>query len=257
MYKRNMIKTSVAAGVPLLGLSMLVTLSCQQNSAVAPHALAQQNASIQAEAVADRYQGVRSQAEENAIPAVTTVASIPAPVPTAETPTAPAPDPTPEPNPTPAPMPTPTLPRPDQTVADGRYFIKGVGSGRCLDSPEGNPNVGIALQLWDCKQGDTQIWTIAYTSDDYYRITNDYGKSLEVRDGSIVSANAIQTADYSEKSYQQFKFSRKDTGSYAITVRGSSFAIDVAGAATANGSQIQIWQATYTESQKWELIPLP
>ncbi|MBC7533773.1 MAG: RICIN domain-containing protein [Oligoflexus sp.] len=67
----------------------------------------------------------------------------------------------------------------------GRYYLKGVGSGRCLDIPSSNPNAGIQDQIWECNDSGAQRWTISYTSDDYYKITNYYGKSLEVRDGSM------------------------------------------------------------------------
>ncbi|RYZ52722.1 MAG: hypothetical protein EOP07_19110 [Proteobacteria bacterium] len=161
-------------------------------------------------------------------------------------------DPAPEiPDPTPVVIP----PKTTQTIANGRYYIKGNGSGRCLDIPNSNSGIGIQIQIWDCNQTGAQLWSIEHTSDDYYKIANYYGKALEVRSGSIVASAAIQTSDYSSKTYQQFKFTKKADGIYVITIRGSEFAVDVSGAAVANGTKIQVWQQTNIESQNFQLIP--
>lgn len=155
----------------------------------------------------------------------------------------------------PDPAPVVVPPKTTQTIADGRYYIKGTGSGRCLDIPNSNTGTGIQIQIWDCNQSGAQLWSVEHTSDDFYKITNYYGKAIEVRSGSVVASSAIQTSDYSSKTYQQFKFTKKADGVYVLTIRASEFAVDVSGAAVANGTKIQVWQQTNIESQKFQLIP--
>ncbi|SDQ69258.1 endo-1,4-beta-xylanase [Thermostaphylospora chromogena] len=119
--------------------------------------------------------------------------------------------------------------------------IRGVGSGRCLDVPNGDTADGTQVQLWDCHSGTNQQWT--YTSSGELRIFGN--KCLDA--GGSGNGAVIQI--YSCWGGDNQKWQLRSDGS--IVGVQSGLCLDAAGAGTANGTRLQLYTCSGGSNQKW------
>ncbi len=159
-------------------------------------------------------------------------------------------------NPIPSPSPSPTVPLESPTIAEGNYLIKSLASGRCLDIPGSNKSPGIQVQIFSCNNSSAQLWNIAHVSDNFYKITNPNGRSLEVRDGLLANTSPLQTGDFSSLDTQQFRF-EKDNESFRIFAKNSEFAVDIANFGIVDRSKIEMYLREAADTQKWNLVFVP
>ncbi len=178
---------------------------------------------------------------------------------------------TPKPDivPTPTPMDGSTTPnKPDPSpapkdegpVAEGRYLIKSVHSGRCLDIPNASKDNGGGLEIYDCANDPSppQVFQLIYHGDKLYEIKNlASGKSLEVRGQVMAPEKLIQQSTYVGGKWQQFSFLVQEDGTYLIKCNGANFVFDVQGAKTANKTPIQIWAPNNFVNERFTLTPVP
>jgi len=159
-------------------------------------------------------------------------------------------------NPPTAPVPSPG-PAP-KSVRNGRYYLKGVASGRCLDMPFGDA-FGYPLIIWDCTQSETQVFTFEHVADKYFKIFSPYLRTAEVRDGVAKLGAVIQQGNgYVDGDYQQFEFELQiDKLTYMIRIRGTDLAWQVSGDAKVNGTVMVVGKASGSSHERFTLIPVP
>lgn len=80
------------------------------------------------------------------------------------------------------------------------------------------------------------------------------GKNLDVQDRSTSSAANIQIWEPNQDTNQQFQFSLQKDGYYTITAKNSGCLLDVAGAKTTPGTNIQQYTANGSDAQEWALV---
>lgn len=132
--------------------------------------------------------------------------------------------------------PTTTSPPSGTTTA-----IRGVGSGRCMDVPNGNFSFGNQVQLWDCNGTLSQSWT--YTS---YRELHIYRKGCLEATGTTAGSPVKFNGCYSRTS-EHWNF--RSDGS--ITDDRSGLCLDATGGYTTNGTKLQMWPCNGTVAQQW------
>lgn len=120
------------------------------------------------------------------------------------------------------------------------FTLKGAGSGRCLDVPNGQ--TGVQVQIYDCSGNANQ--TITQTSAGELRVS---GKCLAANgDGTTVGTKVILWT-CNGKTSQQWAFRVDGT----IVSRSNGLVVDVTGSGTANGSKVQLATGTGATNQQW------
>ncbi|MFE9404203.1 non-reducing end alpha-L-arabinofuranosidase family hydrolase [Streptomyces sp. NPDC006530] len=119
--------------------------------------------------------------------------------------------------------------------------IRGVPSGRCIDINGSTTANGTQAQLWDCNGQANQAW--AYTPSKQLMV---YGtKCLDAKGSGNGTAVVISDCDGSAR--QQWTINTDGT----IADVQSKLCLDAVGAATANGTKIQLYSCWSGGNQKW------
>ncbi|WP_327430268.1 non-reducing end alpha-L-arabinofuranosidase family hydrolase [Streptomyces sp. NBC_01236] len=127
------------------------------------------------------------------------------------------------------------------TGGTGTGAIKGVASGRCIDINGSTTVNGTQAQLWDCNGQTNQRWT--HTSGKQLMI---YGnKCLEAKGTS--NDTAVVIGDCDGGADQQWNINTDGT----IAGVQSGRCLDAVGAATTNGTKIQLYSCWSGSNQKW------
>jgi Glycosyl hydrolase family 62/Ricin-type beta-trefoil lectin domain len=135
---------------------------------------------------------------------------------------------------------------PAQAATSGA--VRGVGSGRCLDVPNGSQTNGTYLQIWDCSGGTNQQWTLT----DGNQLTWN-GKCLDVPGHATTAGTRVQIWSCGGGANQQWRVNSDGT----ITGVESGLCLDVTGAGTANGTAVEIWTCNGGGNQKWTGLTPP
>jgi lysophospholipase L1-like esterase len=121
--------------------------------------------------------------------------------------------------------------------------LVGVGSGRCLDVPNGNTTNGTQPIIWDCNGGANQRWTFTGQS------IQSLDKCLDAPINATAGAKA-QLWDCNGGTNQQWTLNADGT------VRGvqSGLCLDVNHSLTANGTVVLLWTCTGAANQRWSRL---
>lgn len=136
------------------------------------------------------------------------------------------------------------------------YEFKNVNSGMVMDIAGGKMENGTNVQQWSSNGYDCQRWTLqAFAGGgNYYYIRSVSNPKYVLRaDGSANGGN-LAIAEYSTKdSAMLFKFVKNLDGTYSIMTRASKDAcfVEVASASKESGANVQQWENTESNCQKW------
>jgi hypothetical protein len=120
--------------------------------------------------------------------------------------------------------------------------LRGVGSNRCLDDPNGSTSNGVQIQIYDCWGGSPQQWT--YTDSGQLQVM---GKCMDVYNNQTTAGARVVIWDCHGGSNQQWRLNSDGS----ITGVQSGLCLDVAAASTANGALVQLWTCHGGSNQKW------
>lgn len=146
-------------------------------------------------------------------------------------------------------------------LGDWYYLESALDSNMVIGITGGRGN-GENVALYKKRQGDSsQLFKIVRNGSGYYSIINKYsGKALDIKDCSTATgANVHQWQMYNNHPSQQWKLytasGYPDTGYINIKSKCGKY-LDVSGASTANGTNIQIWDRNGTKAQVFKMVPL-
>ena len=123
-----------------------------------------------------------------------------------------------------------------------------VGSGKCLDVPNGSTTAGTQLDIWDCNGGTDQAWT--RTSANQLTVYDGAGQMcLDALDNHTTPGTKVETWPCNDGSNQQWNLNSNGT----ITGVQSGLCLDVTGASTADGALVELWTCNGGTNQKWTL----
>jgi alpha-galactosidase len=121
--------------------------------------------------------------------------------------------------------------------------LRGTGSNRCLDVPNGSTTNGVQTDIWDCNGQANQLWTV--TSGGQLQV---YGnKCLSASNNGTTRGTAAVIGDCTGAAGQQWRLNSDTT----ITGVQSGLCLDVTGARTANGTLVELWTCNGGSNQKW------
>lgn len=131
----------------------------------------------------------------------------------------------------------------DPLPTDATFTLKGSGSGKCLDVPNGA--TGVQVQIYTCSGNANQ--TVTRTTAGELRVS---GKCLAASgDGTTAGTQVILWACNGRTS-QQWAFRVDGT----IVNRSNGYVLDVTGAGTANGSKVELWTGLGGTNQVWSRV---
>ena len=145
------------------------------------------------------------------------------------------------------------------------YQVINQNSHSCVDASGWGTANGTAVQQWACGSPaqTNQEWQFQPTSSGYYDVLNRNAASQdEVWDvtggaGATASGTPIQTWQYGGGTNQQWQAVSLGNGYYKFIARNSGLCLDVPGASTSNGVQLQQYTCNGTTAQSWNLAQQP
>lgn len=152
-----------------------------------------------------------------------------------------------------APTPTPAA------IAEGYYALTpACAPSMRLDISGGSTENGGNAQIWSVNDSDAQTFRFTSTDSGYYTIAAKCsGLVLDVFQGASSSGTNVAQYNYGGGTNQQWMLNDAGNGYYEIIPRMSnSICLDVSGADSAEGTNVQIWERNQTDAQKWKLTPV-
>jgi hypothetical protein len=123
-----------------------------------------------------------------------------------------------------------------------------VGSGRCLDVPNGTTTAGTQVQIWDCWGGPMQLWT--HTAAGQLTVYSGGSKMcLDAAGRGTSPGTKVQIWSCNGGTNQQWNLNADGT----VTGVQSGLCLDVTGASTANGALVELWSCNGGGNQQWKL----
>ncbi len=158
-------------------------------------------------------------------------------------------------------------------LGDGTYSIIASHSNKSLDVKDASKQKGANVQQWEWNSTDAQRWIIKDVGNGYYSIISKCnGLYIDAYNAIAANGTNIQMCNSNGLNAQKFKFEKitetnkptepegKQTiedGKYAIkSAINTDYAIDVAGASTANGANIQLYRYSGIASQQFNITYL-
>lgn len=149
-----------------------------------------------------------------------------------------------------------------RTIPDGDYYIMtGVDDSQCLTIDSQSTADGANAQIYPNVGNPAWIFNITWIDADrgYKIIFKSSGKSLTV-DGDDKQLNGLNVDQWEwyESAGQMWFIDEVDQGAYyTIRAKCSGYYLDVAGGATAAGTNVQIhkWVSAENLAQRWRFIP--
>ena len=117
--------------------------------------------------------------------------------------------------------------------------IHGIGSGRCVDVPNGSTTPGTQVQIYNCNGGLAQQWTYDPTSKELMYVKSP-SMCLEARGGGTTRGHGGADQHCNGTLAQKWTLSWNGT----ITNDKSGLFLDAKGGGTVNGTLVQLWNAT-------------
>ncbi|OZG57517.1 N-acetylmuramoyl-L-alanine amidase [Bifidobacterium tissieri] len=172
-------------------------------------------------------------------------------------------------------------------VGNGVYTITNVNSGRVIDVANGSTGNGSAVQQWDSNGSAAQHWIVrtaegsngtdsANGTDSSAVAFSLYGagsnRAIDLPAGATANATKLQIYDGNGTKAQQWTIAEAPTsrdrlntlaaqhkddlkdGTYRIaTALKSSSVLDVTGASSANGANVQVYDSNGSKAQRWTI----
>ena len=140
---------------------------------------------------------------------------------------------------------------------DFKHHLKiiSAASNKCLDVRDAASKNGARIQLWECTGVDNQKWHLKTWNNSLYISSKPTQKVLDVVDGLNDNGARIQQWEPTGVLNQLWDLvpvlSPPGQTYYYVKSRKSAKCLDVVGNSKVNGTDIQIWDCTGVENQKW------
>lgn len=116
-----------------------------------------------------------------------------------------------------------------------------------LDVSGGSKVDGANIQIWMSTNVSQQNFKVEYIEDGYYKIIAEHSEmALTVRDGNVIQSK------YIGNDAQKWKFLDAGNGYYSIVSKLDGRYLSVDNAQTANGTNVQVYEANASNAQKFK-----
>ncbi|HEV2992173.1 MAG TPA: ricin-type beta-trefoil lectin domain protein [Candidatus Angelobacter sp.] len=140
------------------------------------------------------------------------------------------------------------------------YNVVNQNSGACVDAAGFGTANGTVVQQWACgNQQSNQEWQFQPTDSGFYKVVTR-GASTEAWNAANFGTGnntPIQLWQFGGGTNEQWQPIPVGNGAFKLVGRGSGRCLDVPGASTANGVQLQLFDCNGTGAQAWKLVQQP
>ena len=130
--------------------------------------------------------------------------------------------------------------------------------GSRLEASNWGTTNGTKVQIWQATGGSNQLWYFNSNSDGSYTINPSYASNLRLDVSGLGTTNGTIVQLWATTGASNQKWFASNTngssipGPYVLHPgNATSMCLDVSGVSSANGTQVQIWQATGAANQQW------
>ena len=143
-------------------------------------------------------------------------------------------------------------------IANGSYRVVNKASGKCVQAAGGITTNGTAVQQNACNGDNAQIWQFTATGNGYYKVVaaNDSAQGWDVNGGPSATGDGVKIIVQSNigGTNQQWQPVWEPGDSYHLIVRHSDKCLDVPGASTADGEQLQQFTCNGAGAQAFQIV---
>ena len=152
-----------------------------------------------------------------------------------------------------------------ESVGNGWYVISNAYPKMCLDVQGGSGKSGANVNLYHYNGTDVQKWRFYSAGNGYYSIMNKCGNYLDLSGGTAKNDTNAQVYEKNGTDAQKWKLVKTEaqyvniaSGLYSLYSKvGNNFVLDISGAGTADGTNIQIYQGNDSIAQKFKIQVTP
>lgn len=142
-----------------------------------------------------------------------------------------------------------------ESASSVEWMLEITRHGKCVDVSNGGPGNGTKIQQWDCQGDNTNQLFVLEPIGSYYRIKHPAsGRCLDVRNAYTADGSAIQLWDCHENGNQLWSISSNSSTSNARDFKlvgvGSGKCLDLSGGSSSNGTQMQIWTCSSSNTNQ-------
>ena len=142
------------------------------------------------------------------------------------------------------------------------YEVVNQNSGLCASAAANGTANGTAVEQTACTGATSQLWQFVPVATGYYEILNDNaqseGESWNITGGVQATAGGdlLQTWNYggTGNTNALFAAARQPSGDYTLTADNSGLCVDIPGASTTSGVQLQQYTCNSTPAQAFNLV---
>ena len=144
-------------------------------------------------------------------------------------------------------------------VSNGYYKIIEESTGKALDISSGSSANGANVQTYAWNGTNAQLWKFVDAGNGSYYIRSKLGTVVDITNGSLQAGVNIQMYSLNYSNAQKWKLKSTTTkgekiaeGIYRISVAANtSYGLDITGATTSNGGNVQIYSHNNTLAQNF------
>lgn len=143
------------------------------------------------------------------------------------------------------------------TLANGRYRLMAMNSGKCMDVAWASTADGANVAQVTCNGNNAQAFDITDTGSGWYKLINvNSRKAVDVQGSSVSDGANVQQWTDNGSGAQRFAFKKVGVDEYTLVNRTSGKCVDVAGAGAADGTNIQQWSCNGSSAQRFKAVAL-
>lgn len=140
-------------------------------------------------------------------------------------------------------------------VANGRYKLINVNSGKCVDVTAASIADGANIQQYTCNNTGAQAFDLTATGAGYYKLINaNSGKAVDVAGAGTADGVNIQQWRDIGGGAQRFMLKKISGDEYTLVNQASGKCMDVGGWSTVDGGNIQQWSCHDGANQRFRVV---
>lgn len=143
----------------------------------------------------------------------------------------------------------------DGLPAPGRYVIKAVHSGKCLDIDASSLLDDGNVQQYTCNGTGAQAFDLKLENGNYHLVNANSGKGLAVLGSGLGDGVNIHQWTVYNLDNQRFSLIAKGNGQFEIRSKVSGKCVDVVGQYTTDRANVQQWTCNNQSNQRWTFTP--
>ncbi|MDR1821943.1 MAG: RICIN domain-containing protein [Oscillospiraceae bacterium] len=158
---------------------------------------------------------------------------------------------------------TPTLPTTSANIANGKYTIAGLTSGKVL-TPTYNVASGNNVFIYPVNYEENGVpvidkqWELTRLSDNTYKVISVYrNQALDVAGAGTEDGVNVQVANWTDNAAQHWYIVDCGNGWYKFVAKHSGKVLDVANDGTSDFTNIQQVTDTSSNAQRFKLVSVP